>query len=113
VERGSGEHGAKAPPGKLRVLESRVHERHLAGALQVSCGKRKQLRSGLHGDHLQAGRTKIARQLAAATPDLEHEVSRSQSRERARLRDKLLRVSGTATVVLDRHLIEDAPVLTW
>jgi hypothetical protein len=108
-----GEHGAKAPAGKLRVLESRVHERDLAGAFQISRGERKQLRSRLHGDHLEGGREKIARQLPTAAPDLEHEVSGFQPRDGARLLDKLLRVSGPAAVVLDRHLIEDASVLTW
>ena len=112
VKRGRREHGLKLLAGQQCILKLSVHEFHLSGTFQVQPGQCYEARTGFQCCDAQAPSDKAARQLAAATPDLEHMITAADPGDPASLVDEFVRISRTAAVVLSRDRIKNLAVTT-
>jgi hypothetical protein len=75
-------HGSVVRVRQRRLLQARVDELHLTGAVQLIARPRDQLLARLDRRNPQAPRQQAARQLACAAADLQHTGSGSEARHR-------------------------------
>ena len=110
MKRGRRENGSVRPARKPRVLKSRVHELHFTTVLQVPLGEREEALAGLERSHVKAPREETAGQLTGTASDLEYPVTAFEPRVLAGTIDELVRIRGTATVILGSHVVKDTPI---
>jgi len=102
----------KLLPGKRSIFKSSVAEFDVADTIQILPGQRQKVLPWFECCDAQPASEKAACQLAAAAPDLKHEIAAPDASELTSMVEQLIGIGRPTAVIFNRDLIEDLAVAT-